>query len=254
MEKEIIIRNFSRYAHLYDRYANVQKKTALRLLKQLQKDSFTSILEIGCGTGNYTRLLREKFKNAKLKAIDICEKMIEMAKVKLYDKEIDFMVADAEGIFLNEDFDLITSNACFQWFADLEKALIKYKYLLKKEGIISFSIFGPHSFWELNSSLSHILKNTNLCVDSFINKERLEKILNRNFQEIKLIESRFEESYPCLKDLLRKIKYTGVRGFGLNEKNLISPQFLNKLEDFYLDRFKQIKATYQVFFCQGKCK
>ena len=80
MNKEIIARNFSRCAYLYDRYADVQKKAALEILGQIQDYSFSKILEIGCGTGNYTLLLREKFKRASITALDISRKMIEVAQ------------------------------------------------------------------------------------------------------------------------------------------------------------------------------
>lgn len=252
MDKQKLIRNFSRYAHLYDKYAEVQKTAALELLEQISKNNFKKILEIGCGTGNYTLILREAFKNARLKAIDISDKMIEVAQDKLKDKEIEFMVGDAEEINLNESFDLISSNACFQWFEDLEKALAKYRNLLNKGGVISFSIFGPLTFLELNTSLRFILKDVSIVSTNFITKERIKEIFKKSFKENRIKEVRYEETYLKLKDLLNKIKYTGIRGEGLNGKIFFTPELLNRIEDFYLDKFRQIKTTYQVFFCQGR--
>lgn len=251
MDKEVIVRNFSRYAYTYDKYAQMQRMVALRLKEQIREDGFKRILEIGCGTGNYTQLLREKFRNAKLKALDISDKMIEVAQQKLKDKEIEFIVADAETANLNEVFDLITSNACFQWFENLEKALIKYKNLLKTGGVIAFSIFGPFTFWELNSSLKYNLKVASIAASNFITIEKLEKILNQNFNAVRINEVRYRESFLNLRDLLNKIKYMGMRGNGLGGNVYFNRIFLKKLEETYLDKFKQIKATYQVFFCRG---
>ena len=112
-----------------------------------------SLLDIGCGTGNYTQLLRNKFPDAVIKAVDICDKMIEVAQNKLKNSKIEFIVDDAETMILTENFDLITSNACFQWFDELDNTIAKYKNLLTEDGIILFSTFGPSTYNELAKSM-----------------------------------------------------------------------------------------------------
>ena len=251
MDKKTIVKNFSRYAHMYDRYSNVQRKAAFELLNMIKKDRFTKIMEMGCGTGNYTRLLREKFKKARIKAVDISYKMIEVASDKLRDKGIEFIVKDAENMNLDEEFDLITSNACFQWFEDLGQALLKYKILLKENGSILFSAFGPFTFWELNSALRSVLKDNSIAAVEFIPMEETKRILFNNFKEVRIKETRYEESFPSLIDLLNKIKYTGARGDGLGSKISLDRGTLKEIEQAYLNKFHRIKATYQVFFCQG---
>ena len=160
--KEIIKRNFSRYARYYDNYSKIQDISGIGLLSELKSDGFRNILDVGCGTGNYTGLLRERFPFAKIKAIDISGEMIEIAREKLQNKAIEFMIKDAEKIDSigiadpEESFDLISSNVSFQWFADLEKALLNYKRLLKPGGTILFSTFGPLTFYELNNSLKDL--------------------------------------------------------------------------------------------------
>jgi len=252
VSKEAIIKNFSRCAYSYDRYADVQKLAALRLLEEIKDKSFQKILEIGCGTGNYTSLLRERFRKSTFKAIDISDKMVEVASKKLNGKGIEFVVADAEEIDLDDDFDLITSNACFQWFECLDRSLLKYKDALRRGGIILFSLFGTLTFWELGVSLRSLSKDVTLETTSFLTKERIEEVLNMKFRKVKITETRYREVVPNLYDLLRKIKYTGVRGGGLNHKAFLGPRLLQKLEECYLERFKKITATYQLFFCLGQ--
>lgn len=251
MDKKNIINNFSKYARLYDRYADVQKQTAFELLSRIKEDGFKKILEVGCGTGNYTLLLKDKFDRAEIKAVDICDKMVEVAREKLKSRGIEFLVADAETIALDEEFDLITSNASVQWFQDLEGTLTRYKNLLRKEGLISFSAFGPLTFCELNTSLKHIFKNISIPAAHFVAKEKIEKILEGNFRDIEIKEVRLQESFSSLMDLLNKIKYTGIRGEGFAGRASFGPQTLRRLEEAYLDKYKEIKSTYQVFFCRG---
>ncbi|MDP3787167.1 MAG: malonyl-ACP O-methyltransferase BioC [Candidatus Omnitrophota bacterium] len=252
VDKETIIRNFSKYASTYDKYADIQKCAASELLGLMREDGFRRILEIGCGTGNYTLLLRERFKNASLKAIDISGKMIDVASEKLKDKSIEFIVADAETVDIREDFDCITSNASFQWFSDLGKTIKKYSAAIKKGGIILFSVFGPATFRELNASLRDVFKEASTVTDNFMGKKELIKLLEENFKKVRIKEAFYEESFPCLKDLLHKIKFSGIRGNGMNGGTIFTPRALRGLEKVYLNKFKRISATYQVFYCEGR--
>lgn len=251
MNKEIITRNFSRYAYLYDRYANVQSKAARELLDSITQDRLKRILEVGCGTGNYTLLLRERFRAARIKATDLSKKMVEVAQAKLKDKGIDFLVADSEKIELEESFDLITSNACFQWFADLEQALPKFKRALGSQGVLAFSLFGPLTLWELSFSLKSFFGEVALPADNFINRKKIEELLDRDFRDSSVREVKYEESFSDLKSLLYQLKYTGVGGEGLSDKFYFSRKTLAQVEGIYRERFGQIKATFQAFFCRG---
>jgi len=246
-----IANNFSRYAHLYDQYATVQNQVALELASSLKNNNFSKILELGCGTGNYTGMLREQFSGARIKALDISEEMISVAQNKLKDKDIEFVVTDAEKIILAQDFDLVTSNACFQWLNDLGKALREYAQSLCRGGSIYFSIFGPRTFCELDTVLKNVLEESRLDSAYFYNHGSLKEILKDNFKSVKVNEICYKESFGNLKGLLEKIKYSGIRGNGLNRKVYFSCGLLAKLEKAYLDRFQGIGVTYQVFFCRG---
>jgi malonyl-CoA O-methyltransferase len=252
VDKKVIARNFSRCAFFYDQYANIQRRVAADLLKGIKEKRPSRILEIGCGTGNYTLLLKNKYKDSVLKAIDISQEMINVARDKLKASGIEFIVTDAEKYDLDESFDLITSNACFQWFADLGESLLKYKGLLNKNGTLSFSIFGPLTFWELDSSLRDISKRVSVEAARFRPLNQIKKLFQLNFKKIEIKEKSYEETLPNLMALLNKIKYTGIRGGSLGGEIFFSPRFLKKLEQVYLTKFGRIKATYQVFFCYGK--
>jgi malonyl-CoA O-methyltransferase len=251
MDKQALMRNFSRYASLYDAYADLQGLASQKLLAGVSGYDFRSILEIGCGTGNYTLLLRERFKPAHIHAVDISKKMVEVAVQKLKARGVQYTVADAEKINLKEKFDLITSNACFQWFEDLRQALILYKGLLKDGGLISFSIFGPLTFTELSLSLKYCLRDITLTSANFMDKERLKEIMQENFNAARVEEVKYRESFAALRDLLKKIKYSGIRGNGLNSRTRLNRRLLRQIEEVYLKKFKKIRVTYQVFFCQG---
>ena len=245
-------RNFSRHSHLYDKYATIQRRAGYRLIKGLPEDGITNILELGCGTGNYTVLLSRKFRKARIQAIDISRKMIEVAQKKLPEPRIEFLTGDAEEMTTTGRFDLITSNAAFQWFENLERALGVYKEILVRDGFLAFSTFGPGTFSELGWSLRESLdEGISLSAGHFLERERLEMILRRIFRKVTVREQIFQETYPSLLALLRAIKYTGTQGV---PNFLWTQRLVKKTEKVYLTRFGQIEASYQVFFCQASKK
>ena len=252
IDKETVKNNFSKYARYYDRYSSVQDLCASKLISRIKADAFNEILDVGCGTGNYTRLLRMRFPEARISAIDISRQMIEVAKGKLEDKTIEFRVADGEEMDFKEKFDLISSNATFQWFEDLEKSLSGYKEALKGGGTILFSTFGPLTFCELDNSLKELAGgDTAISASNFFERKVLERILKNLFREIKVEQKIYRKSYNSLPGLLKSIKYTGTRGNGMGKKNFWTSRKIAELEKIYRRRSKNITATYQVFFCKG---
>ena len=252
MDKEYIRKNFSRYARYYDEHSTIQDLSASRLISKVRDNGFGNILDIGCGTGNYTRLLKEKFPQASIKAIDISDEMIKIAERKLKGESIEFTTRDGETIAPQEKFDLISSNATFQWFENLEETLTRYKTFLNKNAVISFSIFGPQTFYELNSSLKEVFgKEISTSSRNFIDRGPIKEILEQLFNDIEMEEEIYTETYDSLKRLLERIRYTGTRGNGTNGKGFWTPKMIDNLERVYRKGFKDIIATYQIFYCKG---
>lgn len=251
VDKKIIKDNFSRYAHLYDKYSDIQEEIGRELIGTITPNGFRNILELGCGTGNFTRLLRNKFKQARLKALDISPEMIAICRRKLADEDLEFFIGDAEDIDLKGRFDLITSNTTLQWFLDLEDTLVKYAGCLRKGGVIVFSTFGPQTFRELDWALKSLFKGAAVPAAFFAPRGKLEKVLRDNFRTFQLFEKTYREKFSSLRDLLLKIKYSGIRGNGLSRRKFFSQRSLNRMEEIYLKRFRSISVTYQVFYCQG---
>ena len=208
IDKELIKRNFSASARYYDQYSSIQNICAQMLLNSTDKDEAANILDLGCGTGNYTRLLRNRYPKARITALDISPQMIEVAKLKLSNEPVEFIVADAEAVSLEDKYDLITANASLQWLNDLEGTLNRYRERLTENGQISFSIFGPETFKELSASMKEISQHE-LTISSanFVNKDQLEEILAKTYLNVLVTEKIFSEEHDSLYSLLGKIKY-----------------------------------------------
>ncbi|MBA2124441.1 hypothetical protein B9J78_05875 [bacterium Unc6] len=251
MDKDRIIKNFSRYAAFYDKYANIQYCAGQKLLRLVNGFCFErpNILEIGCGTGNFTMLLRKCFTDADIFSFDISAQMVQLAKIKIKDG-VNFFIADAEDKKLDfKDMDIVAANSSFQWLENLEQCLSRYKQMLKKNGLFIFSIFGKGTFFELDKILKLTNTNSRTASSCFLSKIELEQILKRVFITFYIEELNIKEMYPSFLELLKKIKYTGVqgdsRGFYWDKKKI------NYAEGIYKQHFEDITATYQIFLCKG---
>ena len=81
-----------------------------RLLEYLPA-SASSILELGCGTGNLTLKLAAKYPEAKLTLVDAAPEMLEIAKARLGARSANFVAATFESLeFPAASFDLVSST------------------------------------------------------------------------------------------------------------------------------------------------
>jgi len=100
-------------------------------------------LEVGCGTGEFSRLLAERAR--KVTALDLSTQMIEAARKKTERlKNIDFRVADFMACDIaSEQFDCIASIATLHHI-ETGGALLKMKRALKRGGrLLVLDLFEP---------------------------------------------------------------------------------------------------------------
>src|SRR5512140_1668514 len=85
-----VLRRFSAGAARYEAHAYAQRLSALDLLAYTQASLGPArprrILEPGCGTGLYTRMLLDAFPAASILGIDVSEAMIRIARKRIDDQ------------------------------------------------------------------------------------------------------------------------------------------------------------------------
>jgi malonyl-CoA O-methyltransferase len=252
-DKAVIKGNFSKSAVTYDDHAEIQRKCAEKLIDMIDLDYFSRILEIGCGTGTYTSLLFEKFHDALITAVDISREMVDHARRKISDKNILFQVSDAEKLYTGEKCDLVTSNASFQWFEDVDMALSRFSGLLEPGGTICFSIYGPETFRELKEVIrTHFGPRCRLSSNLFAGKDEISESLGKYFRYHEVLEENFSVSFSSIWDFLQDIKKSGCRGAGLGKGAFLGKYALRDMERTYVERFGGITATHNVYFCKAE--
>lgn len=103
-------------ADLYLRFANERTQPAIDLLARVALTEPQRIVDLGCGPGNSTTLLRGRWPGAAIIGIDNSQEMIAAA-TRDY-PEGDWQLADIVTWFAGDHYDLIFSNATLQWLPD----------------------------------------------------------------------------------------------------------------------------------------
>ncbi len=255
-----IRRKFSGAASSYDRFALVQKGLAERLFQHTTAlagapQRIGKILELGCGTGAYSVLLAEQFPGARLDLLDFAAGMLARATAKLAassrvrplceDGEHFLARAAADG---DKRYDLITSNATLQWFADLGDGLRHIHRLLADGGLFTATIFGPRSLHELGTALETVLgEKIELPAAGFPARQTVETTLGQIFGGGEVEELHLEQRYASFHAMLESLQKTGTTGWQQGKTIRFSRTRLSLLDEWFQSQYGGCRLGYQVF-------
>ncbi len=127
--------NFSEIAARYEKDSLVQKPAAEILLGLLAIGEREDILDLGCGTGQLTKRLRE-MTSGKVAGVDASEGMIREALGKSEGLAIGYEIRRGEELEYRDAFDVIFCNSAFQWFKNPEPVLSNCHRALRRGGRI----------------------------------------------------------------------------------------------------------------------
>lgn len=205
MKKELIKQRFAKNLNTYQENATVQMNMARKLMELLPNKNFSNILELGCGTGFLTKLATQNLSYNSYTAIDIVEECEQY--IKEINSNIVFINDDIETTHLTEKYDLIISNAVFQWLNDFESFIEKLQNNLSENGIVLFTTFGTKNFQEIAKVANISLK--------YYSMDDLKQIL-KSYSIEHIEEDIFEEQFQTTKEMLEHMKKTGVNSISEN--------------------------------------
>lgn len=101
----------------YLQYADERSRPFVELVARVQGDPRT-IVDLGCGPGHLTAVLRARWPDATVLGVDSSAEMIERARADNDDPKASYLQADVATWEPDAPVDLIVSNALFQWVPD----------------------------------------------------------------------------------------------------------------------------------------
>lgn len=112
---------------------------ALLSVIYFDKTKKINVLDLGCGTGNLSKRVLDKYPNANIVCVDISQNMINIARQKLVDyKNVEFVVGDIEEIEFKDKYDLVVSSLVLHHLItdDIKKNFYKKIFnMLNENGI-----------------------------------------------------------------------------------------------------------------------
>ncbi len=246
---------FSDAAIQYDVLTSLHKEIGRELMRKVNTlDDAKRILDIGMGTGWLTNKLKFYFPDAVVVGMDFAPGMIDAAKHK-NEEGFRIIQADAADIpFKNDSFDVIISNLAYQWVEDLNKSFMHCRQSLKKDGLLTLTMFGYSTFQELFLTLEKTNKDDNPFLRRLASREAVYEALTQSgFRDIKVEEEIIKVHFPTMMDLLKWIKDIGANM--LNPGIYIGKGALRKSEEYYNEHFRDrlgIRATFEVLWVEAK--
>lgn len=255
IEKKRIARSFSQAAENYDSHASLQRMVADNLLLHLPKnEDVERVLDLGSGTGYCTQELHRLYPNAEIINLDIAEAMLLFASKRAKGESFRELsiCADAEALpFLDDSFDLVFSSLSIQWCQNYAILFSELKRIVRPQGNIYLSTFGPETLQELTQAWLQVdsyIHVNHFQADSFLKKE----ISNKGFSKCQIEIEFILTYYKSFEKLARELKSIGASNKNAGqERGLSGRKKISKLKQAFelnCDEELGIPVTYQVFY------
>ena len=136
--KKLSVKEFTQVAERYESdHAGIYemcKKDYPEILEELEKESFSDLLDAGCGPAPMISLLAEKYPDRHYTGLDLTPAMIEQAKAK-HIATAEFVVGDCENFpFEENSFDAIICSNSFHHYPDPQGFFDSVKRCLRPGG------------------------------------------------------------------------------------------------------------------------
>lgn len=259
IDKARVRASFDRAAPRYDAAAVLQKEVRERMLGRLDllKIAPETILDAGTGTGHAARALAGRYAGSRVIALDIALGMLRVAAAaqpwwgRLLGRPNPQVCADIEALPLAAgSLDMVWSNLALQWCNDLDLAFGEMARVLRPEGLLMFSTFGPDTLKELRAATN--ADPGHVHVSRFIDMHDIgDALVRAGFSAPVLDVERFVLTYDDVLAVMRDLKAIGAHNAAQGRRRgLEGKGFLQGLEQRY-EQFRdagKLPATYEVIY------
>ncbi|HLW64844.1 MAG TPA: methyltransferase domain-containing protein, partial [Gemmataceae bacterium] len=111
---------------------------------RVQRENASLIADLGCGAGNLTRTLAERWRGARVVGVDNSSEMLAQAKALAIPGRLDFVQADIASWMPDTPIDLLVSNAAFHWVDNHDTLFPRLAGMLSAGGTLAVQM--PYHF------------------------------------------------------------------------------------------------------------
>lgn len=255
LDRRQVRRAFDRAAGSYDEAAVVQRRMADELVNRLQmiKSEPARILDVGCGTG-YARIpLMKRFPGAEYIGGDIAPGMLRHARPRGWwpRRGSRWICTDVENLALpDRSVDLVFCSAVLQW-CDPDTAFSEMHRVLRPEGVLMFSTFGPDTLKELRQVWAEV--DEGIHVHRFIDMHILgDQLLAAGFELPVVDMDKLTVTHQTVMSCLKDLKAIGAGNAAAGRARGLTPRSkLRALDRAYEARRNReglIETTYEIVY------
>lgn len=249
-DKRQVAASFSRAAASYDSVAELQRAVGDALSERLPAGLDPARwLDLGCGTGHFSRVLADRFTHSEGIALDIAEGMLRHAQPLGGARH--FVVGDAERMPLQDhSCGLVFSSLAVQWCADFAAVLAEARRVLLPGGVFAFASLCVGTLQELRDSWRAV--DGMVHVNPFRELQDYQRLCAASGLRIRSLEVRPHVlHYPDVRSLTHELKALGAHNLNPGRPSgLTGRQRMLGLVQAY-ERFRGdagLPATYQVVY------
>lgn len=260
LDKKQLRTAFERAAASYDQAAVLQREISNRMLARLEYIKYQPdvILDAGSGTGYGSQQLAKRYPASRLIAMDIAWAMLSHARPNttwwqrlLPRQRTEHVCADIEQIPIkNDSIGMIWSNLALQWCNDLEHTFAEMHRILRTDGLLMFSTFGPDTLKELRQSFAQADAFSH--VNRFIDMHDIGDLLVHNGFSTPVMDMEYITlTYSDVISVMRDLKAIGAHNVLLGRRQgLMGKDKWYKAIHAYekLRRDGKLPATFEVVY------
>lgn len=123
----------------YGRFADHRSRPFFDLVTRIDADP-RKVIDLGCGSGELTATLADRWPNAAVEGVDSSESMLTQAAAGGF--RVDFHRADLASFIPGPSYDVVVSNAAYQWVEGHEPILATIAADLPAGGCLAIQVPG----------------------------------------------------------------------------------------------------------------
>jgi malonyl-CoA O-methyltransferase len=221
LDPRLVRRRADRASRTYDAAAAVQAEIRARLLERLDivRLQPKSVLDLGAGTGQGTRALKDRYRTAEVVACDVSAGMLrEAARQSRWLRPFHRVIGDAHRLpVASESIDLVFSNLLLEWCHDPDRVFAEMARALRVGGLLTFTTLGPDTLKELRTAWARA--DAAVHVHRFIDMHDLgDALLRTGFAEPVMDTERLTVTYASLDTLLTELRGSGATNLAAGRK------------------------------------